>query len=135
MLVIATPATAGHAREEFEGTAVHATEGFHLLVEGEIDEESARPGQDHGKDGERPLGAANAEVAEAAPVHLGLLASIGFNANQILGWFGRGSVNPSERPGEPTLGLSLCRHCQAFIYDAYRTAATTPPPMDRTQWP
>jgi hypothetical protein len=29
------------------------------------------------------------------------------HANQIIGWFGRRSVNPSERPGAPTLGLSL----------------------------
>ena len=50
-------------------------------------------------------------------------------------WLGRGSVNPSERPGAPTLGLSLCGHCRSFIYAAHRTEATTPPSLDRTPWP
>ncbi len=83
-IVVDDPAR--HTREEFEGAAVHATESLHLLVEGEIDEESARPGQNHGKDGKPALGAADAEVAEAAPVHLGLLASIGFNAQIGPAW-------------------------------------------------
>ena len=90
-IVVDDPAR--HAGEEFESATVHAAESLHLLVEGEIDEESARPGQDHGKDGERALGAADAEVAEAAPVHLGLLASIGFDAQIGPAWTRRPNLS------------------------------------------
>ena len=51
-----------------------------MLVEAEIDEDGARPGQDHGEGGHRALRAADAHVAEMPPVDLGLLSRVGFKA-------------------------------------------------------
>src|SRR5919201_348453 len=68
------------AAEEFQRLAVHPAERLHLLVQGEVDEDGARPGQHHGEQGQRPLAGAHAQVAEAAPVDLGLLGGLELDA-------------------------------------------------------
>ena len=72
--------TLRHATEELEGASVHGEEGFEPLVEGEVDEDRSRPRHHHGERRERALRGADAEVAERAPVDLGLLAGLGFDA-------------------------------------------------------
>jgi hypothetical protein len=64
------------APEEFERAAVHGGEGFEALVEREVDEDGARPGEDHAEGREWPLRGPDAEVAEVPPVDLGLLTEV-----------------------------------------------------------
>ena len=70
----------GDAAEELERAAVHEGEGLHALVEGEVEEEGARPGQDHHEGAERALGGAHAHVTEAPPIDLRLLAGLDLDA-------------------------------------------------------
>ncbi len=55
-------------------------EGLHPLVEGEVEEEGARPRKHHHEDAERALRRADAHVAERAPVDLRLLAGLDLDA-------------------------------------------------------
>jgi hypothetical protein len=50
------------------------------MVEAEVDEDGARPGQDHGEGGHRALRGAYAHVTEVSPIDLGLLTRIGLDA-------------------------------------------------------
>ena len=57
-----------------EGARVHGAESFDALVEGEVEEQGARPRQHHREAAHLALRVANAHPAERAPIHLGLLA-------------------------------------------------------------
>src|SRR5579872_5978561 len=56
--------SAWDAAEELQGSAMHAAESLHLLVEGEIHEVGARPRHHHGKRRNRALCIADAHVPE-----------------------------------------------------------------------
>ena len=71
---------ARHAPEELQGAAVHQQEGLGLLVEREVHEQGARPAQHHRERRQGPQRRAAAHLAEAAPVHLGLLAGLQLDA-------------------------------------------------------
>ena len=93
----------GDAAEEFEGAAVHCDEGLQSLVEREVDEDCPRPGEDHAEGRERALRVADAEVAEVAPVDLGLLARVDLDAQINLaraGWPHLGQVAPERDDAE-----------------------------------
>ncbi len=55
---------------------MHSPERLHLLIEREVDEESAGPRQNHRKCRQRPKGTPNPKLAKRAPVHLGLLSGL-----------------------------------------------------------
>lgn len=63
---------ARHAAERVEGADVAPHEAFESLIEGESRVHGARPAKDHDEARERPLGVADDDGPEAAPVDLTL---------------------------------------------------------------
>ena len=75
----------GHSLPGLEGRLVAPQELFHAGTEVEAQEDPARVAQDHNEGHQRVAGPADGELAEVAPVHLGLLARQGPQAQEGLG--------------------------------------------------